>query len=244
MTAMKLVQRELINIYCDESCHLERDGEPIMVLGAVSCPAAAVKQTHREILEIMRRHGAAWELKWVKVNRPRMRFYTELIDYFFDNPKLNFRAWLVENKAALDHEFFNQGSHDSFYYKMYFYMLKPLLRRPNRYHIYLDKKDTRSATKVKELGEVLKSANYDWSALLVSRLQTVESHDVPLLQLADLLIGALAYRNRPEIMKVDSAKYDVMRHVAKRYGRELIGNTPPWETKFNFYTFSPQTLPQ
>ena len=45
-------------------------------------------------------------------------------------------------------------------------------------------------------------------------------------------------------MKVDSAKYDVMRHVAKRYGRELIGNTPPWETKFNFYTFSPQTLPQ
>ena len=53
MTAIKTVQRELINIYCDESCHLERDGEPIMVLGAVSCPAAAVKQTHREILEII-----------------------------------------------------------------------------------------------------------------------------------------------------------------------------------------------
>jgi hypothetical protein len=238
------IHRELINIYCDESCHLERDGESVMLLGAISCPDDAVKQAHREILDIMRKHRAAWELKWVKVNRPRIAFYKELVDYFFDNPKLKFRAWVVENKAALNHEYFNQGSHDSFYYKMYFYMLKPLLQRPNRYHIYLDKKDTRSATKVKELGEVLKSANLDWSGLLVSRLQTVESHDVPLLQLADLLIGALAYRHRPLVMKVGGAKHEVMQHVAKRYGRDLVGNTPPWETKFNFYTFTPQSTPQ
>jgi len=167
-----------------------------------------------------------------------------LVDYFFDHPRLKFRAWVVENKAVLDHEYFNQGSHDSFYYKMYFYMLKPLLRRPNRYHIYLDKKDTRSATKVKELGEVLRSANHDWSGLLVSRLQTVESHDVPLLQLADLLIGALGYRRRPKKFKAGGAKEKVMRHVAKRYGGDLIGNTPPWETKFNFYTFTPQDVPR
>ena len=25
----------LYNIYCDESCHLEQDGQPVMVLGAV-----------------------------------------------------------------------------------------------------------------------------------------------------------------------------------------------------------------
>jgi hypothetical protein len=238
------IQRELINIYCDESCHLERDGQPVMVFGAVSCPEDAVKQTHREILEIMRRHRAAWELKWVKVNRPRMAFYRELVDYFFANPKLKFRAWIVENKAALNHEYFNQGSHDSFYYKMYFFMLKPLLRRPNRYHIYLDKKDTRSATKVRELGEVLKSANGDWTGLLVSRVQTVESHDIPLLQLADLLIGALAYRNRPKVIRQGGAKHEVMEYIASRYGGNLVGNTAPWETKFNFYTFTPQGTQQ
>ena len=242
MTPPVPIQRELINIYCDESCHLEKDREPIMLLGAISCPASGVKQAHREMLDIMRRHRAAWELKWVKVNKPRIQLYTDLVDYFFDNPMLQFRAWLVENKPALNHGFFNQGSHDSFYYKMYFYMLKPLLRRPNRYHIYLDKKDTRSATKVRELGEVLKSANHDWTSRLVSRLQTVESHDVPLLQLTDLLIGALGYRNRPAVMNDQTAKYVVMRHVAQRYGRDLVGNTPPWETKFNFYTFSPQNL--
>jgi len=234
------IPRELINIYCDESCHLERDGEPVMLIGAISCPDNEVKQSHQELLEIMRKHRAAWELKWVKVNRPRIALYKELVDYFFDNPKLKFRAWIVENKSALNHEFFNQGSHDSFYYKMYFYMLKPLLQRPNRYHIYLDKKDTRSAVKVRELGEVLRNANYDRSGLLVSRLQTVESHDVPLLQLVDLLIGALAYRHRPAVMKIGGAKYELMQHIAHRYGGDLVGNTPPWDTKFNFYTFTPQ----
>ena len=29
---------ETFNIYCDESCHLENDGQKAMVLGAVWCP--------------------------------------------------------------------------------------------------------------------------------------------------------------------------------------------------------------
>jgi hypothetical protein len=26
------------NVYCDESCHLEHDGIPVMAWGAVTCP--------------------------------------------------------------------------------------------------------------------------------------------------------------------------------------------------------------
>ncbi len=29
---------QIINIYCDESCHLENDNQKVMVLGAVWCP--------------------------------------------------------------------------------------------------------------------------------------------------------------------------------------------------------------
>ena len=32
----------LFNVYCDESCHLEHDGIPVMAWGAVYCPAAEV----------------------------------------------------------------------------------------------------------------------------------------------------------------------------------------------------------
>ena len=32
---------EVFNVYCDESCHLEHDNIPTMVIGAVWCPQAA-----------------------------------------------------------------------------------------------------------------------------------------------------------------------------------------------------------
>ena len=33
----------VINIYCDESCHLENDKHTSMVLGGVSCPISKVR---------------------------------------------------------------------------------------------------------------------------------------------------------------------------------------------------------
>ena len=36
--------REIVNIYCDESCHLQNDGESVMAIGAVYCPAAKKKK--------------------------------------------------------------------------------------------------------------------------------------------------------------------------------------------------------
>ena len=36
--------REVINIYCDESCHLENDKEKVMALGAVYCQESKKKE--------------------------------------------------------------------------------------------------------------------------------------------------------------------------------------------------------
>jgi hypothetical protein len=45
------------NIYCDESCHLERDQQPVMVLGALWCAedkasevAARVKEDRKSVV--------------------------------------------------------------------------------------------------------------------------------------------------------------------------------------------------
>lgn len=48
---------ELFNIYCDESCHLEHDAIPVMVLGAVWCRADRVEQISRRIRELKIKHG-------------------------------------------------------------------------------------------------------------------------------------------------------------------------------------------
>jgi hypothetical protein len=140
---------EIINLYCDESCHLENDGLPIMGFGALRCPADHLTTVTQALAALKEKHRARGELKWEKVSPSRLAFYEELIDWFFADPQLRFRGWLVEHKERLAHDYFNAGSHDSFYYKMFYYLLEPLIRRPQpdqserTYRVYLDVKDTR-----------------------------------------------------------------------------------------------------
>ncbi len=225
------------NIYCDESCHLERDRQPIMVIGGVWCPVSDVKAISRQIRAIKDRHAARGELKWTKVSASRLSYYVDLIDYFFETTALNFRCIVVDDKSKLNHAYFNQGSHDSFYYKMYFYMLRSILKKENRYNIYLDIKDTRSAQKIAKLKEVLSNDVYDFTQMMIGNIQHIHSDESEILQLADMLIGAVSYQNRN--LEDSEAKKEVVRRITEHAGHDLRRSTPPWVEKFNVFVFSP-----
>jgi hypothetical protein len=109
---------QIYNIYCDESCHLQNDKQPVMLLGCTWCPIEEVSRLAMELRNIKRRHKAAGELKWTKVSESRQEFYMELVSWFLAEKPLHFRAIVVLNKHDLDHEYFNIGSHDEFYYKL------------------------------------------------------------------------------------------------------------------------------
>lgn len=185
------------NIYCDESCHLENDHQQVMILGAVWCPLEKVKEISVRTREIKVHHGLNpnFEIKWIKVSPAKKQFYLDLMDFFFDSKDLHFRALIVPDKSKLQHSRFAQ-SHDEWYYKMYFTMLKAILSPEDRYRIYLDIKDTRGAAKVEKLQGVLRNVLYDFSREIIERVQTVSSHEVELLQLTDLLVGTISYANR------------------------------------------------
>jgi len=149
---------DIFNIYCDESCPLQNDKQPVMLLGCVWCPSAEVKRLAAELRDIKKRHNAAGELKWTKVSQVKHDFYLELTSWFLAEAPLHFRALVVQNKQALNHEYFNQR-HDDFYYKMYFSLLSKILSPDRQYNIYLDIKDTRSRRKIRKLSEVLAMIN-------------------------------------------------------------------------------------
>ncbi len=238
---------DIINIYCDESCHLENDGQPVMGLGAVVCRAEKLTAVSKALAALKEKHLARGELKWEKVSPSRLGFYKELIDWFFAEPDLRFRGWLVEHKERLAHDFFNSGSHDSFYFKMYYYLLEPLVQwsQPGEaertYRIYLDVKDTRSRLKVRFLRDVLRNKKRDFDGRLVSRLQSIQAEEVQLMQLTDFLLGALTDRNRP-LRSPSGAQLACVELMEHRAGFQLTGGTPPWAEKFNFYTFTPQEV--
>ena len=45
-------KKEEINIYCDESCHLEYDGQRAMVFGCVRYPKGKVQELSKNIREL------------------------------------------------------------------------------------------------------------------------------------------------------------------------------------------------
>jgi hypothetical protein len=219
---------DLYNIYCDESCHLEHDRQPVMLFGAVICPRAEIRRLNNAILVLKDSHRAKGELKWNKVSPSRLAFYQELIEFFFREPALRFRALVVGNKSRLNHEYFNAGEHDTFYFKMYYYLLEPLVQRPHQYHIYVDVKDTRSRHKLKFLQEVLCNKKKDLDQQLIPQIQFAPAEELHLMQLSDFLLGAVGYRNRPDSNR-SQAKLACVEIIERKCGRMLKGSTPPWD---------------
>lgn len=213
-----------------------------MVLGAVTCPVGKTRDIAARIRELKVKHGlpAAFELKWSKVSTSKVDFYLAVLDYFFDDDDLSFRALVVPDKSALNHGGFEQ-SHDDFYYKMYFDMLKVLLDPSCRYNIYLDIKDTRSATKTKLLHEVLSNNVYDFKRQIVRRIELIRSEHVQQVQLADLLIGAVSYLHRGQ--SASSSKIALLKRMQERSRYSLLRSTLLLERKVNLFVWRPHEVP-
>lgn len=229
------------NIYSDESCHLENDHQSVMVLGAVWCPVERTRQIAAEIRDIKRRHGLSgdFEVKWSKVSPGKQAVYLDLVDYFFGNPDLHFRAVVIPDKTILRHDHFRQ-SHDEWYYKMYFRMLERIiqLETGGTHYIYLDVKDTRSADKVRKLQEVLCNSIHDFDGDVIKRVQTVRSDEVEQVQLADLLIGAVGYANRK--LRTSSAKLALIARIQSAAHCILRQSTAYQASKFNLLIWRPK----
>jgi hypothetical protein len=226
------------NIYCDESCHLEHDKQPVMLLGCIWCPEGKVKDNTSIIKELKDKYHSRGELKWTKVSESRESYFIDLVNFFFSCNDLNFRCLIVNNKESLNHSYYNQGSHDSFYYKMYYYLLNNVISADNEYKIYLDLKDTKSQSKINKLREVLCNSLHDFDRKLIHNIQHVRSKELELLQLADFLMGAVGYRSRN--LSSNPVKLDVITRISELSKVSLIESTPPWEKKFNLFFFSPR----
>jgi hypothetical protein len=117
-------------------------------------------------------------------------------------------------------------------------MLRPIFTAPHRYRIYLDVKDTRGGPKTRKLHEVLANSLYDLDHECIERVQQVRSHESDLLQLADLLIGALTYANRG---LTSSAKVAIVERLCSRLGQQALTRTSTFAAvKFNILVWRAQ----
>lgn len=220
------------NLYCDESCHLENDGQKAMVLGALIAPQGKHLVFSEQLKQLKRSYGVHHliEVKWATISPAKLDFYLAMVDWFFEEPELRFRAMVVPDKTVLNHEQFQQ-THDDFYYKCWYQTIVPMLSRTDKFSLYLDKKDTQSQVKALKLQEVLSNKLFDFDKSVITRIQHVHSHEVALFQIADLLIGALSYVHRG--LNTSVAKVAVIQRMRERSGLSLSRTTLLREEKMN-----------
>ena len=213
------------NFYCDESCHLENDKMPFMLLGYVCVPYNQLKRHSERIKKIKEEHNFFGEIKWNKISNSQHKFYNAIIDYFFDSD-LAFRA-LVINKNQINNGVFNQNF-DTFYYKMYYQLINHKLDTLSAYNIYIDIKDTLSASKINKLKEILQT-KYG----VIRTLQNVRSHESIYLQVCDLIMGAISYHLRQNGNVI--AKNNIINRIQKHSNHQLDKSTAKAEEKLNLF---------
>ncbi|MDV4318506.1 DUF3800 domain-containing protein [Acinetobacter baumannii] len=226
-------------IYCDESCHLEHDNHQVMVIGCIKLADDHNHELRQKFKEIQLKHKSPTELKWNTVSSSRFAMYKELIDAFFETGLISFRCVVVKNKNDLNHDEFNNGSHDNFYYKLVYQLLnnKWVMGQEYQYHVFLDIKDTRGRERLAKINQVFGNQYYNNSPFM--SFQHLHSQDAFWIQWADFLIGAIGYKSRGEHLKerASPVKKEIINYLEQRSGYLLDEGTPPFESKFNIFNF-------
>lgn len=224
-------------IYCDESrqdlFHTKPPGEHYVLIGGIWIKKDKRSEYKEAIKALRRKHNLRGEFKWKRVSPSRMDFYRELVDFFFDESAddMRFRV-LVLRAEEMDAARFSQSDNELMFYKFYYQLLHHWILDCNDYTIFLDSKTNRRRDRLKTLRQCLQNSN------LTSKvsIQALPSRQVDLLQLTDVLIGAVGYRFHGETKS--SAKTEIITSIEKRVGRQISPTTKA-EEKFNVFRFRP-----
>lgn len=231
-----------INIYCDESCHLEHDDSDIMIIGSMFCGSEYKRKIYDDIREIKAKYhlNTHYEIKWTKVSLSKIDFFLELVKYFWKCEELHYRGLIATGKSKLNHDKYNGGDYDLWYYKMYYYMLAQIIQPESQYHIMIDIKDTHGGKRVEKLRDVLCNNIYDYKKDVVKQIIQINSRESDILQLADLINGALAYYHRG-LYNTDSSNQGKNRIIQELINRTDIDHSSSLNnTKFNLFIWQPR----
>jgi hypothetical protein len=225
-------------IYCDES-QQELFGSPtelrkgkFTIIGGLWIEASIRQDVKEAIKKLRDKYNLHGEFKWTRVSPSKLAFYLELIDLFFATDSMRFRC-LVLPALQLDAIRFHSGDNELMFYKFYYQLLHHWIEDANTYRIFVDMKTNRVGGRLERLREVLASAN---RFAFVEQIQALPSNEVDLLQLVDVLIGAVSYHFHSR--KGSNAKLRVVNRIEEHLGHPIRKTTRHVE-KFNVFLWRP-----
>lgn len=232
---------ENYNFYCDESHYLQNDGQDFMVLGTLYCHKSNYKKIKNEIKKIKQKHGYSYdyELKWTKINNQNVECIIDIFRYIYSNTDILIRILVAKGKSALKLDWFNLD-YNEWYHRMYYYLLKhPFtyrLRGNIEASLYLDHKDSYSQVKFDELANVMNLNFQDKNVYFTSK--SCDSKDFVLIQIIDLIIGAVAY-NLKNNFKNDN-KIRVLSALKEIFKIDFPSEGSSTNSRVNYFVWKPK----
>lgn len=229
--------KQTINLYMDESCHTQFDGTNTMALVTVYTTNKNNTVIRSIIKSIKDRHFIGGELKWNKVGKSNINFYKELISvlaHLTKENRLKTRGLLVDyNKEKIT------GNYQSWYYMMAYYLFRKIIvgdldsnQKVTKFNLILDKKDNNSHKEIRKTARYLENRirhNKKISGM------AVDSREFDLIQVADLIAGAMTYKIRG--LNTSPYKLDLIKHIEKEFEVNLTTTSSLYKTDFNVFVW-------
>lgn len=207
-------EAKIEEVYLDET---SQTGHRFLLIGGITMPRRFSEQFESDILEARRPRLTAErehtdqlrEMKWKDVGKGEFEAYRRVIDAYFDftgdhmksaSARFEFHCSAVLTQVR-GRAFSGGRGKKGFNNEIFQHCLKlAIYHKTNLFHVYLDRRhsdDEESADHDSKLRKKLCSLlrhNGDPRSYAVRRVQSLHSHEVQALQIADLLIGAVAFR--------------------------------------------------
>jgi hypothetical protein len=223
-------------VYCDENrpelftSSKARVVGKYMLLGSVWIEAARREDYKAKIARLREEHNVHGEFKWTRVSPSRSAFYSELVGMFFEE-SMRFRC-IVLPADQMDAVKFHTGDNELMFYKFYYQLLHNWILDFNTYSFFVDLRTNRMRNRLMHLRNVLRNANLFAD---VQRVQALPSDELDLMQLADVLVGAVGFKFNQDRAESSVAKLGVIRAIESRLPMGAIQPTRKTEEKFNIF---------
>lgn len=217
-------------IYIDETSQTKHR---YLLLGALTIPLLSKQNALETISEARLPQLPHGEMKWGKVSPSKLIAYQRTADLFFDDDAFvnaHFHCIVIDTSLIDDRKYNDSDREVGFNKEIYQLANKCARLYPRDYfHVYPDQRDTPSPPE--QLRLILNSGRRkarDPRSWPFRRWQFQDSKGSLLLQLTDILLGAIAYRvnGHGQSPNASPAKLDFSNHIlAKARVRDAMTDT-------------------
>ncbi len=226
---------------------------PYLVIGSIWINDEALQKLETNLQPILDAHFTnRHELKWKKLSKAKLAGYLSVLDVFSDTLGARFRCLVLDTKK-IDHDSFSGGDTHTGYYKFVYQLAckgikkdRELFGVQDKYVIYHDHVSAtiRQNSSLTELKRILNNTSTLVSDLKsfnpVRDIQSLDSKDSLLLQLTDIMTGAVrhAFEAQGDYSASAYAKKATIEHLQSSMHITNLGSgTSYGREKFNIWDF-------